>query len=84
MVKMLTKKQCNEILEYRNSRDYSLKHGEYARPESKVRKLTGQNAYGITTKYNYYVGSFNAPKDGFEDERELIYEYCMLKQAQRY
>ena len=81
---MMTKKQCEKILKERQYREYSLRHGEYARPESKIRKHTGIDSYGIITKYNYYPGTYNIRKNGWEDEQSLIYEYCMLKQAQRH
>lgn len=71
---MLTKKECEKIIKFRNEHRYSLRNGEYARPDSRVRKHRGTEDYGITTKYFFYDSAFGTPKDGFEDEEELVQE----------
>ena len=72
---MFTKEQCQEVLRFRDSHQYTLRHGEYSRPISKIRKHSGQDCYGIVTKYSYLPGTFSAMKDGWEDEFALELEY---------
>lgn len=79
---MMTKNECAKIVRFREERNYTLRHGEYARPTSKVRKHPGTDSYGISTKYFYFNGTFGAKKDGFENEEELIQELNWINEVE--
>ena len=49
----MTKQECVKIIKNRDDKSYTLRHGEYARPLSKVRKYPGCDKYGISTQYSY-------------------------------
>ena len=52
---------------------YTLRHGEYDRPEYIIRKEKGADSYYIYVRYHYYNNTINAPKDGRMPEDELAY-----------
>lgn len=47
-----------------DSTTYYLGHGEYSRPDYKVRKVRGEGKYEIYAKYQYYAGTYNRKQNG--------------------
>lgn len=81
----MTKQELKDLLtdagyvEYNNkwTKDgrYTLRHGEYERPEYIIRKERNGNNYYIYVRYYYYSNTINAPKDGRMSEDEINYLY---------
>jgi len=43
---------------------YYLKHGEYAKPEYRLRKRHGMNEWYVYARYFFYHGTLHAPQNG--------------------
>ena len=69
MIKFNTKKEANDYVKELDDAVYYVRHGEAGRPSYKVRKVRNQPFYGIWVEYNFYIGTFNAPKNGFLCEK---------------
>lgn len=69
-----TRKEAKAFIEKYDSGTYYLHHGEYERPNYRVRKIRNENAFGIYVTRYYYPTTFNAKKDGFLTWEET-YEY---------
>jgi len=59
-----TRNEAQEIVESLDNQVYELAHGEYERPDYKVRKVRGEDAYYIHANYYFYAGTFYAKQDG--------------------
>lgn len=59
-----TREEAQAVVDRLDSGTYYLSHGEYGRPDYKVRKVRGEDAYYIHATYYYFAGTFYAPKDG--------------------
>ena len=66
-----TKEEAQALIDGWNNGAYSCRHGEYSRPDCKVRKIRSAEAYGIYIKYYYLSGTFGAKRNGF-----LTWEDC--------
>lgn len=71
----MTKQECINLLldsghyqrhnlSFCKSGRYTLRHGEYSRPEYRIIKRRNCDDYFITAKYFFYPGTFNTPKNG--------------------
>lgn len=54
---------------------YTLRHGEYGRPEYYIRKVRGQDDYYIYAKYFFLPGTIGAPKNGPLSQYEIQHLY---------
>ena len=76
MIKFNTKKEANDYVKELDNAVYYLRHGEAGRPSYKVRKVRNQPFYGIWVEYNFYIGTFNAPKmDSFVKNNFMTSEF---------
>lgn len=61
--------------------NYTLRHGEYQRPEYYIKKVRNQDDYYIYAKYFFLPGTIGAPKNGrlSQDEMQCLYEDAQLR-----
>lgn len=57
---------------------YTLRHGEYERPDYSIRKEHGKDSYYIYCRYYFYSNTIGAPRNGRMPEDELAYLQCNL------
>ena len=50
---------------------YYLNHGEYERPDYKIKKIRSKNLYAIWASYYYYPNTFYARQDHFMTAKEF-------------
>lgn len=80
VAKFETRAEAVKVVGKLDSGIYELRYGEYERPTYKVRKIRGEDAYGIRATYFFYPNTFNAKKDGFLTVEELYYSNLAPKE----
>ncbi len=66
-------KDKNNIIRYQQGGNYTLRHGEYDRPDYRILKVRGKDAYYISAHYWFYNNTFNVPKDGPLSEEQYYW-----------
>ena len=62
--KFKTRQEAQDLIDRVDSETWVLRHGEYQRPDFKVRKTKGEESYYIRAIYYYRIGTYLMQDDG--------------------
>ena len=79
----VTYKGKDGVTRWQKDGRYTLRHGEYDRPDYQIRKIRGENGYYISVRYYFYNNTMYAPKDGPMSDEHIQYLYMDAAERER-